>query len=83
MKQWTTYGDSFSSDSRLLIADCSLGDKALLKSSYSNFTFEADITLTGDSGNAGLIFRVPNPSDGPDAYKGYYAGISTENNVVL
>ncbi|EHK43109.1 hypothetical protein TRIATDRAFT_34746 [Trichoderma atroviride IMI 206040] len=83
LKQWTTYGDSFSSDSRLLIADYSLGDKALLKSSYSNFTFEADITLPGDSGNAGLIFRVSDPSDGADAYKGYYAGISTENNVVL
>ncbi|UKZ50510.1 hypothetical protein TrVGV298_004773 [Trichoderma virens] len=63
--------------------DYSLGDKALLKSSYSNFTFEADITLPSDSGNAGLIFRVSNPSDGADAYKGYYAGISTENNVVL
>lgn len=83
LKQWTTYGDSFSSDSRRLIADYSLGDKALLKSSYSNFTFKAEITLPGDSGNAGLIFRVSNPSDGADAYKGYYAGISTENNVVL
>ncbi|KAK1239407.1 hypothetical protein MKX07_008895 [Trichoderma sp. CBMAI-0711] len=83
LRQWTTYDGSFSSGSGLLVADYSLGGKALLKSSYSNFTFEADVTLTNEWGNAGLIFRVSSPAEGADAYKGYYAGISTENNVVL
>ncbi|PTB63753.1 carbohydrate-binding module family 66 protein [Trichoderma citrinoviride] len=83
LRQWTTYDGSFSSGSGVLTADYSLGGKALLKSSYSNFTFEADVTLSNDWGNAGLIFRVSSPGDGADTYKGYYAGISTENNVVL
>ncbi|EGR47994.1 uncharacterized protein TRIREDRAFT_108348 [Trichoderma reesei QM6a] len=83
LRQWTTFDGSFSSSSGVLVADYSLGGKALLKSSYSNFTFEADVTLTNEWGNAGLIFRVSSPAEGADAYKGYYAGISTENNVVL
>ncbi|HZZ42630.1 MAG TPA: beta-L-arabinofuranosidase domain-containing protein [Tepidisphaeraceae bacterium] len=60
------------------------GFKALLDNhTYSNLRFEADITPP-PTGDAGLIFRVTNPSIGPDAYQGYYAGISASaHNVVL
>lgn len=53
-----------------------------MNSNFSNFLFEADVTLPSTSGNAGLVFRASNPSVGADAYNGYYAGISA-SGVVL
>ncbi|KAL6807245.1 carbohydrate-binding module family 66 protein [Trichoderma sp. SZMC 28013] len=83
MDQWITYDGSYRVDSGALVTDESQGGKAMLHTTYNNFTFEADITLPTDSGNAGLIFRAVSADIGADAYRGYYAGISTENNVVL
>ncbi|KAH1711498.1 hypothetical protein KXX23_006427 [Aspergillus fumigatus] len=80
--QWTTYGGSFDASSGAFVGRKSLGGLALVNSNFSNFLFEADVTLPSTSGNAGLVFRASNPSVGADAYNGYYAGISA-SAVVL
>ncbi|KAE8556894.1 hypothetical protein EYB25_001600 [Talaromyces marneffei] len=82
MAQWTTYDGSFAASSGALVGSNSFGGKALINSNYGNFLYEVDVTLPSTSGNAGLIFRVTNPSNGADAYNGYYVGISTSGTFV-
>lgn len=41
----------------------------------TDFSFEATVTAEA-GGNAGLIFRVSNPTDKLDGYRGYYVGLS-------
>ena len=48
---------------------------------FADFTYDATVTV-GAQGNAGLVFRVMNAAIGPDAYKGYYVGISAERGEV-
>ena len=48
---------------------------------FADFTCEATVSV-GGQGNAGLAFRVSNAAIGPDAYKGYYVGISAERGEV-
>ena len=55
----------------------------LKDASFDDFSYEADVTLIGNQGNAGLIFRVANAKNGADSYDGYYAGIGADGFVVL
>lgn len=48
---------------------------------FADFTYEGTVTV-GGQGNAGLMFRVANASIGPNAYQGYYVGISAERGEV-
>ncbi|KAF7157661.1 hypothetical protein CNMCM5623_002035 [Aspergillus felis] len=77
MAPWKTYGGSFDASSGALVGSQSFGGKALVNPNFGDFLYETDVTLPSTSGNAGLVFRVSNPSIGADAYNGYYAGIST------
>ena len=48
---------------------------------FADFNYEATVVV-GSQGNAGLAFRVTNAAIGPDAYKGYYVGLSAERGEV-
>lgn len=48
---------------------------------FADFTYEGTVVV-GGQGNAGLIFRVTNASIGPDAYNGYYVGLSAERGEI-
>ena len=45
---------------------------------WTDYVVEATVMLKGESGNAGLVFRVNDPAVGPDALRGYYAGFDTK-----
>jgi len=49
---------------------------------FANFTYEADVAV-GAKGDAGVMFRVAEPSVGPDHYRGYYVGISSERQRMV
>lgn len=84
MNGWVVYDGSFAAGSGKLVVDDSQSGKAVYDASFDDFILEADVSLSknGD-GNAGLIFRATQLGKGPDAYQGYYVGISTGGTVVL
>lgn len=68
------------------------GNKSLLKDrTFTNFTYEADITVNsktksnGDSAQGGLLFRVTKVREDAhgDGYNGYYFGIDVEKKTVI
>lgn len=81
---WTTYGGTFTVTDGKYAAKNGSGTKAVASAtSFSNFIYEADVSLgngTNDQ-NAGLIFRVQDPTVGADNLKGYYAGIGIHGRV--
>jgi hypothetical protein len=59
------------------------GFKAMLENvACADLTLDAAVTPP-PTGDAGVIFRVSKPSIGPDAYQGYYAGVSASSNQVI
>ncbi len=80
---WRTYGGTWSVTGGRYQAASSLGGKSLLDTNFGDFTYDADVTVTSGSGDAGVIFRAKQPAVGADAYTGYYAGISPAGRVVL
>ncbi len=79
---WTVYGGNWAVTNGQYIVGTYNGAKAIVNNtSFANFTYEADLSISG--GDAGLIFRVSNPSTGTDAYSGYYAGLNSTGYVVL
>ncbi|GIH11510.1 hypothetical protein Rhe02_95770 [Rhizocola hellebori] len=80
---WKTYGGSWSVTGGKYQAGSSLGGKAVQDTSFGDFTYDAEVTVTSGGGDAGLVFRVTSPATGADSYNGYYAGISPAGRVVL
>lgn len=80
---WKTYGSEWSAAGGSYSATASAGGKALLDTNFADFSYDADVTLQGGSGDAGLVFRVTDPAVGADSYRGYYAGVSARNRLVL
>ncbi|WP_238006636.1 family 43 glycosylhydrolase [Dactylosporangium sp. AC04546] len=80
---WRTWGGSWSVSGGRYQAGSSLGGKALLDTSFGDLVYDADVTVTAGSGDAGVAFRVTQPATGADSYRGYYAGISPAGRLVL
>jgi len=74
------------SNGKYVIPSGSQGGKTMLNwFSFSDFTYEADVTVGGSS-DAGLTFRVTNPSVGSGgiSFNGYYLGLyAAYDNVTL
>lgn len=80
---WRIYGGAWSvSAGRLTVAS---GGQARLDTDFGDLMYDADVTVTGGdpAGTAGVIFRATGTGKGPDAYRGYYAGIRPSGSVVL
>ncbi|MDG6107374.1 family 43 glycosylhydrolase [Dactylosporangium aurantiacum] len=80
---WRTFGGSWGTANGRYTAGSSLGGKAQLDTNFGDFSYDADVSVTSGGGDAGLTFRVTNPTTGTDGYNGYYAGISPAGRVVL
>lgn len=80
---WRTHGGSWSVTGGRYQAGSSFGGKAVLDTNFADFTYDADVTVTAGSGDAGVVFRATGLGNGTDAYNGYYAGISPSGQVVL
>jgi signal transduction histidine kinase len=52
-------------------------------SQLRDYLIEADVQLTGQYGDAGLIIRASNEEEGVDAYDGYYAGLRDLDNTLI
>ncbi|KAM3506120.1 hypothetical protein MY10362_002564 [Beauveria mimosiformis] len=83
MAGWTIYGDGYKVSDGALVASSSAGNKAILNTLWTDADISMDVNLDGDTGDAGFILRGSNMGTGPDAYSGYYAGISASGWVVL
>jgi len=85
LSRWIPYAGGWMIENGALkaTAHSAPGGKAVaLMSKFSDLEYEADVTV-GEGGEAGLIFRVTKPSQGADAYNGYYVGLQPEKRVVV
>lgn len=82
-EDWVPYGGSqHIVDGHYVIAGDG-GNKALQGDlSYQDLTFSCNIAI-GSGTDAGLIFRVTNPSAGTDSYNGYYAGFDLNGKQII
>lgn len=76
---WVVYHGGLVRDSQLHLTKEAKGIAP--RAVFGDVTFESDVVV-GDKGNAGLLFRVSDPSVGTDTYRGYYVGISAEGSRV-
>lgn len=80
--RWTTFGGNWSARNGALstVPGSANGAKAIaMATAFTNFVYEGDVQV-GNTGNAGLVFRVSKPDIGADAYCGYYAGINAKDS---
>ncbi|MBE7211668.1 MAG: glycoside hydrolase family 127 protein [Gluconacetobacter diazotrophicus] len=87
---WITYGGGWFVGRNALRATPNSGNpywgeagvKAIASgTSFADFTYDAHVSV-GGQGNAGVLFRASDATIGPDAYRGYYAGISAADGSV-
>lgn len=78
-EDFITYGGTWNVSDGQYHVNSGAGYKALIADEvFTDYVLEGDIKIK--SGNeAGLIFRVINPSEGVDAFSGYYIGISASS----
>jgi hypothetical protein len=80
--RWTTFGGNWLARNAALstVPGSANGAKAIaMATAFTNFIYEGDVQV-GNSGDAGLIFRVSKPDIGADTYRGYYAGINSQGS---
>jgi hypothetical protein len=69
---WTIKGGSWRVGGRRLTVSGASDARAMLDTNFADLVYDADVTITGGEGSAGLIFRG-----------GYYARLETGGEVVL
>jgi signal transduction histidine kinase len=47
---------------------------------WTDYAVDADVSLLGDDGDAGIIVRSSDEEEGVDSYSGYYVGLRDSNN---
>ncbi|KAJ3498512.1 hypothetical protein NLG97_g1065 [Lecanicillium saksenae] len=88
MSDWKVYGGKFQVSSAGLDAEAATEGEAIVYShKMADFIFEADLSfsVTGASGNAGLVFRATQPDDAELGHRvsNYFAGVSPSSGHVF
>jgi signal transduction histidine kinase len=84
--EWKAFGGTWEvADGAMRNDSDERGAKLITGSPYwHNYSIEADVSLLGADGDAGLVLRSSDEEQGVDSYSGYYAGIrSLDNSLVL
>ena len=77
--RWVVYRGSFVRDGHLHLPFKAKGIAG--RAQFADFGYDCDMVI-GDKGNAGVLFRTNDASVGTDQYRGYFVGISAEQNRV-
>ncbi len=84
LTSWQTFGGNWSVDNKTLNVNGEGGPKLLIKDlKISDFEVQVEVKAETKGSQAGFVFRVSEPGEGVDAYKGYYAGIDTKSNMAI
>src|SRR5699024_9715914 len=84
VKDWTTFpgqpAGQWQNEHGVFSVSDGRGDKALLNDrQFTNFEYNVDVQVndsgTGGNQDAGMLFRVQDPTAGVDGYRGYYFAI--------
>jgi DUF1680 family protein len=78
-QRWVVYRGSFVRDGQVHLPFKAKGIAA--RALFADFLYDCDVII-GDKGNAGVLFRTSDASVGTDQYRGYFVGISAEQNRV-
>jgi hypothetical protein len=85
---WVQYGGSWYLKNGTFVAGTVEAGHPCSKAVYSaaefsDFTYEADVQLNADRGDAGLIFRASKLAFAPDDYNGYYVGLNSASDKIV
>lgn len=81
---WTKYGGTWSESSGQYSVNVGAGYKSIANGTcFYDMIYEADVRVGNLTGDAGLIFKVSNPTEGMNNFDGYYVGISAFSDYVV
>lgn len=83
---WKAYGGTWTAANGVIRVDSiERGAKIVRgRSSWKNYSLEADLELLDGVGDLGLMVRSTNEGRGVDSYSGYYAGIRAhDSNLII
>lgn len=83
-EEWMPFGGAWKVvDGTMVNRSDERGSKLITGSeSWSDYQISADLQLRVHGGDVGLSVRVLDPEVGIDSYRGYYAGLRTEDDAV-
>jgi hypothetical protein len=84
--QWVNFGGGWQQkDGKYYSESYGIGGakSVATTTNFTELSFDARITILTANTQGGLLFRVSDAATGVDAYKGYFACISTEGKLIL
>ena len=84
LEGWKKYGGNWAVNDKELTVDGVNGPKLMVDGIIArNVELTVEVKAENEGSQAGFVFRAAEPGKGPDAYKGYYAGIDTKGHLAV
>jgi hypothetical protein len=84
--KWTNFGGGWQQkDGKYYLESYGIGGakSVAMTTIFSDVVLDVTLTVLNNNAQGGVLFRVNHPANGADAYNGYYAGISTNGQIIL